>query len=88
MAEKPPVIRDLTDEEEARLQRDIADDPDTWEARGALVRRTPPRGWTGLPAADAVALTIDRSVADALRKNDPDRWEERANAILKEAVGL
>jgi len=39
----PPVILDHSDEEEARIQQAIADDPDTWEFTGNIVDRpTPP----------------------------------------------
>lgn len=40
---RPPVILDHSDEEEERIQRAIADDPDTWEFTGVTADRpTPP----------------------------------------------
>ena len=110
----PPVILDHSDEEEARIQRAIADDPDTWEATGPVEAWAPPpvrraralglphdaffdnegrlRARPDLGTADAdsvpVALELDRDVFLALKSADAEGWQERANALLRKAVGL
>ncbi len=112
---KPPIILDHSDEEEKRIQKAIADDPDTWEYTGKKDNRpTPPVRMArkyGLPddafldengclrerpdlahlwenKSVPVTLNLDRDVVDALKSPDPEGWEDRANALLKKAVGL
>ena len=80
-----PVIRFKTAAEEAELQRQIAADPDTWEAPAdAIIRRGRPAGST----KEQVTVRIDRDVLAMLKGEDEKGWQTRLNAALRKAVGL
>ena len=81
-----PRMKEPTEEEEAEIQRQIAEDPDTWEmsADAVIIRRGRPSGQT----KDQVTVRIDRDVLAALKSPDPKGWQTRLNALLREAVGL
>ena len=82
-----PVIRFNTAAEEAELQRQIAADPDTWEAPAdaRIIRRgSSPAGST----KEQVTVRIDRDVLAMLKGEDEKGWQTRLNAALRKAVGL
>ena len=81
-----PVIRFNTEEEEAEIQRQIAADPDTWEAPAdaRIIRRGRPVGST----KEQVTVRIDRDVLAMLKGEDEKGWQTRLNAALRKAVGL
>ena len=85
MARKPPIIRDNTPEEEAEIRRQIAADPDTWEASAdaRVIRRGRPAGSN----KSQVTVKIDKDVLDKLREGGRG-WQTRMNAALREALGL
>ncbi len=84
--DKPPKIRLNTDEEEAEIQRHIAEDPDTWTALedAPILKRGRPAGQT----KEQVTVRLDKDVIAALKTPDEKGWQTRLNAILREAVGL
>ncbi|MBN9308459.1 MAG: BrnA antitoxin family protein [Devosia sp.] len=100
--QKHKRVPELTDEEEARIQRGIAEDPDNPEWTAEDFRNAKPfpqvfpelaksireRGITvvGDPKVTDVVV-LDPDVAKKLQSEGKD-WRERANAILRKAVGL
>lgn len=86
MAKKsPPVIRDNTPEEDAKIRRAIAADPDTWEAApdARVIRRGRPAG----TSKSQVTVKLDNDVLELLRAGGRG-WQTRMNAALREALGL
>ena len=81
-----PVIRLNTAAEEAELQRQIAADPDTWEARAdaRIIRRGRPAGST----QEQVTVRIDRDILAMLTGEDETGWHTRLTAALRTAGGL
>ena len=81
-----PLIRDNTPEEEAEIQRQIAEDPDTYEFTGNVdpTRRGRPPG----SSKKQVTLRIDEDILAALQSPEEKGWQTRLNAKLREAVGL
>jgi len=100
--QKHKIIPELTDEEEARIQRGIGEDPENpeWTAedfRNAkpfaevfpeLARSIAENGVTvvGDPKVNDVVV-LDPDVAKKLRSQGKD-WQARGNAILRKALGL
>jgi uncharacterized protein (DUF4415 family) len=94
-------IRRNTPEEEAAIQRGIAQDPDNPEltaedfARMRPVRETHPelvedwlrrkRGAQKAPTKVLVSLRLERDVLDKLRASGRG-WQSRANDMLRKAV--
>lgn len=93
-------IRLNTDEEEAAIQRGIAQDPDNPELTDAdwarmlpasvmvpdLVRDPPRgRGPQKSPTKEMVSLRLDRDVLAKLRATGPG-WQKLVNATLRKAV--
>ena len=85
MSKAIPYIRDNTPEEEAEIQRQIAEDPDTWEFTGKIARgRGRPRGAT----KRQVTVSLDIDLIEALRTPDPKGWQTRLNAAARAGLGL
>ncbi len=75
-----------TSEEDARIQAGIASDPDTWEApEAATVRR---RGRPAGSNKSQVTIKLDNDVLDALKSPEAKGWQTRANALLRQALGV
>jgi uncharacterized protein (DUF4415 family) len=101
MPRATPLVRPLTDEEEARIQAGIAKDPDNPEltdeelaslrpAREAL----PPelyeafkraRGGQNAATKELVSLHLDREVIEHFKAKGP-RWQARINKALRNAM--
>jgi uncharacterized protein (DUF4415 family) len=96
---RPRLIRP-TDEEEAAIQRGIAQDPDNPEwteedfARARPARETHPelveawlrtRGKQKRPTKVLVSLRLEREVVERLRASGRG-WQSRANDMLRKAV--
>ena len=88
MSRKPPKIRDNTPEEEAEIQRQIAEDPDTWEIpKGAKVLK---RGRPSLPAdkkKQQITILLDPDVLDHF-KSKGKGYQTEINDALRKAAGL
>lgn len=84
--DKPiPDIRENIPEEEAEIQQQIAEDPDTWEFTGKVVRgRGRPRGAT----KRQVTVSLDIELIEALKGDDPKGWQTRLNAAARSGCGL
>lgn len=93
-------IKRNTPEEEAAIQRGIAQDPDNPEwteedfARARPVREVDPelvaeylrtRGKQKRPTKVLVSLRLERDVVERLRASGPG-WQSRANDMLRKAV--
>jgi uncharacterized protein (DUF4415 family) len=97
-----PKAPPLTDEEEAEIQRQIAEDPDDYEATDEELAQARPFGEAfpdlmesirrsrGRPAkADAklaVTLRLDPDTVERFKRQGPD-WRARMGAALKRAAG-
>jgi uncharacterized protein (DUF4415 family) len=79
MAKIPPVIRDNTPEEEAKIQQQIANDPDTWEMTGNIAKRGRPSGAT----KEQITVRLDKDLLAALRTPIPKGWQTRLNAAVR-----
>lgn len=79
-----PNIRLNTPNEEAEIKKQIAADPDTWEASAdaTVIRRGRPRGLT----KQQVTVRIDREVLVALKGENEKGWQTRMNAILRKTL--
>ena len=98
---KKPKARPLADEQEARVQRGIAADPDNpeWTA-GDFTRARPfaevfpdlaasrrARGPQKEPTKVAVSLRLSRDVVERFKSGGPG-WQTRIDDALKKAAGL
>ena len=83
---KPPLIKDNTPEEEAEIQRQIANDPDTWEIPkdAKVLRRGRPRGVT----KKQVTVSLDIELIEALKTPDPKGWQTRLNAAARAGLKM
>ncbi|MEO1190688.1 MAG: BrnA antitoxin family protein [Pseudomonadota bacterium] len=83
---KPPIVQDNTPEEEAEIQRQIAEDPDTWamprDAR--VIKRGRPTGRT----KQKVTVRLDKAVIDKLKSPDSKGWQTRLNAAARRGLQL
>jgi len=79
-------FKPVTDEEEVEIQKQIAADPDTWEAPAdaKVIRRGRPVGSN----KEQVTVRIDKDVLAALKGKNEKGWQTRMNAALRNAVGL
>ncbi len=85
MAErKLPYIVDITDEEEAAIQKAISEDPDTWEFTGPVTRRGRPKG----RSKKQVTVSLDIDLIDALKEPDKKGWQTRLNAAARAGLGI
>lgn len=85
MVKTPPVIKNHSAEEDARILEAISEDPDTWEApAGGAVRK---RGRPSGSNKTRVTLHFDNDLLERLKAGGKG-WQTRANAILREAMGL
>jgi uncharacterized protein (DUF4415 family) len=88
---RPPIILDHSDEEEERIQRAIASDPDTSEFTGKTHDRPPPHLRVGRPCGSnktRVTTMLDNDVIAALKASGEKGWQTRLNATLREALDL
>ncbi len=90
-----------TPEEDAAIDRGIAEDPDTWEWSEEDFKRARPvsgvfpdlaayslsrkRGAQKRPRKVLVSLRLEREVVDRLRASGPG-WQSRVNDMLRKAV--
>ena len=89
-----------TEEEEAEIQRQIAEDPDDFEkdaewfkrARPAtevvphiVERHRRPRGKQKAPTKQKITLRIDADIADHFRSSGPG-WQTRLNDALRRSI--
>lgn len=76
--QKPPIVRDNTPEEEAEIQRQIAEDPEISEIPqdAKVIKRGRPFGQT----KEQVTVRLDKSLVQALKSPDPKGWQTRLNA--------
>jgi uncharacterized protein (DUF4415 family) len=83
---KLPYAKPLSEQEEADIQRQIAEDPDDWamSSDSKVIRRGRPPGWR----KEQVTIRLDKDVIAALKKPEEKGWQTRLNALLREAVGL
>lgn len=97
-----PRIPPLTDEEEAEIQRMIAEDPDDYEATDEELAQARPfaeafpdlmesirrsRGRPPKPdAKQAVTLRLDPDTVERFKAQGPD-WRARMGAALRRAAG-
>ena len=93
---KPGVIPELSDEEEARIQAGIAADPDNPEWTEEDFKNARPFAEVFPELAEQFAageiegmafVGIDLNVVDHFKKDGPG-WEKRLNSALRKAVGL
>ena len=98
---KKPKTRMLSDEEEARVQRGIAADPDNPEWTAEDFKRAKPfaevfpefaesrrgRGPQKEPTKVAVSLRLSREVVERFKADGPG-WQTRMDEALKKATGL
>jgi uncharacterized protein (DUF4415 family) len=96
-----PKVPPLTDEEEAEIQREIAEDPDDYEATDEELAQARPfaeafpdlmesirRSRGRPPKADAklaVTLRLDPDTVERFKAQGPD-WRARMGAALKQAA--
>ena len=83
---KPPVIKDNTPEEEAEIQRQIAEDPDTWStpADAKAIKRGRPAGRT----KEQVTVRLDKDLIQALKSPEPKGWQTRLNEAARLGLKL
>jgi uncharacterized protein (DUF4415 family) len=84
MGRKPPSISDNTPEEEAAIQRQIAEDGETWEAGEQIGRRGRPRGRTKVQ----VTVSLDIDLVEALKLPDEKGWQTRLNQAARTGLGI
>jgi len=78
-----------TDEEEAAIQKGIANDPDTFEFTDEQFKKAR-RGRPPMPEAEKkqqVTMLLDKDVISYFKK-DGRGWQTRANEALRKAAGL
>lgn len=71
-------------EEEAEIQRQIAEDEDTWEFCGPVTKRGRPLGRT----KKQVTVSLDIDLIEALSKPERKGWQTRLNAAARAGLGL
>ncbi|MFT9375219.1 BrnA antitoxin family protein [Komagataeibacter saccharivorans] len=102
MKRKPDFIMP-TEDEDARINVGIADDPDNPEltamdfTRAASASRAQPdlvrdyerrvRGPQKAPTKKQVSIRLDQDVIERLKSDGPG-WQRRANDLLRKAVGI
>lgn len=96
---KRAPLPDVSDEEEAEIQRMIAEDPDDHEITDEQFAKRltpdqvlPPDFLAAARARGArsdkvVTIHVDRDIVDAFKADGPD-WEERVNDALRDAKKL
>lgn len=100
---KRPPLPDISDAEEAEIQRMIAEDPDDHEMTdeqfanrltpeqalppGFLAAVRARRGPGRKPAKQTVTLRLDPDVLEAFKADGPG-WQSRVNAVLRDAKKL
>ncbi len=88
----PVPIRDNTDEEDAEIKRQIAEDPDLVSFTGKRIveRPTPPERAAMLRKQSKrdVTVALDADLIDALKSLDPNDWHARLNAIARASLGM
>lgn len=84
MGKVPPIIPDNTQEEEAAIQRQIAEDSETWEASDQIGRRGRPRGRTKVQ----VTVSLDIDLVEALKMPDEKGWQTRLNQAARTGLGI
>ena len=91
-----PKIAPITDEEEAEIQREIASNPDTFEATDEMLAHPMTfaevmRRGRGRPPAESpkqqVSVRLDADVLSTLKAGGPG-WQGRMNNALRKALGL
>ncbi len=95
-------IRDLTEAEDAAIQRGIDADPDTVEITEEMMARMRPasqakpeivaayrrtRGPQKAPTKQLVSLRLDQEVLERFRARGPG-WQRLINEALRKVVGL
>lgn len=95
-------IRDLTDAEDAAIQRGIDADPDTVEITEEMMARMRPatevrpeivaayrrtRGPQRAPTKQLISLRLDQEVLERFRAKGPG-WQGLINEALRKVVGL
>src|SRR4051794_29527176 len=95
-------IRDLTEAEDAAIQRGIDADPDTVEITEEMMTRMRPasqakpeivaayrrtRGPQKAPTKQLVSLRLDQEVLERFRARGPG-WQRLINEALRKVVGL
>ena len=86
-----PIIENHDDAEEARIQRAIADDPDTWAFSGKTHDRPTPPQRIGRPRGSnktRVTTLLDNDVIAALKSPDEKGWQTRLDKMLRDALKL
>jgi uncharacterized protein (DUF4415 family) len=96
MSKLPKHLLDITDEEEAEIQRQIASDPDDEELSDESARRPMSfseavRRQRGRPPVahpkQHINIRLDADLVDRLKADGPG-WQSRANDLLRKAVGM
>ena len=103
MSNAKSLATEISDAEEAEIQRQIAEDPDDHEMTdeqfakrltpeqalppGFLAALRSRRGPGKKPAKQAVTLRLDPDIVDAFKADGPG-WQSRVNAALREAKRL
>jgi uncharacterized protein (DUF4415 family) len=86
MSTKPKIIMP-TDEEDAAINRGIAEDPDTFEVSSEQMKQMKKLGARGRPKSDStkvlVSVRYDADVIEAFRAAG-DGWQTRMNGALRE----
>ncbi|MYD35592.1 MAG: BrnA antitoxin family protein [Dehalococcoidia bacterium] len=100
MSEKERKIHTPTDEEEAEIQRHIAEDPDTWElTEEDWVRARPAievdpelvewslrrRGKQKAPTKEKVTMRLDADIVAHFRESGKG-WQTRLNDALRQVI--
>lgn len=86
MDKKAPTIKNHNAEDEAAIQRALADDNDSWEApkHAKMLRRGRPTG----SSKSQITIKLDKDIIIALKSPEPKGWQTRLNATLRKALQL
>lgn len=81
-----PRIKDNTPEEEAEIQRQIAEDAELAETplNATAIKRGRPFGQT----KQQVTIRLDGDLLAALKSPSEKGWQTRANSLLRKAMGI